>query len=125
VRFLLLFSLLACVGKPCPFICEGDSDCAAFSTCFNHTACLSNCSNIVCGGVCVDSFHNCGSCGVQCGPEQVCAHSGCAAACEAGLTSCSGSCLDLANDRLNCGACGHICANNEQCGAGVCKAVCE
>ena len=126
MRFALLLLLLtACPGTPCLFVCGTDSECPAFSTCRDHAACLSTCSNIVCNGACVDSFHNCGGCGVACAAGQVCGHAGCETACENGLTNCSGSCMDLKNDRLNCGACAHFCNANEYCSGGVCRAVCE
>jgi hypothetical protein len=38
-------------------------------------------------------------------------------ACDAGLTACSGSCVNLATDSANCGACGLSCAN---CSSGEC-----
>jgi hypothetical protein len=119
---LVLLLLLAC-GKPCPYVCESDGDCAAFYTCYQHETCLQQCDNIVCNGACVDSFHNCLGCGFQCAAGQVCGRTGCEAACETGLTSCSGSCRDLQTDRASCGACGHICAGNETCASGVCRAI--
>src|SRR5258708_2493817 len=96
---------LAC-GKPCPFNCGTDSDCPAFHICYQHAFCQMQCDNLVCGGACVDSFHACGSCSMQCAAGQVCGRTGCETACETGLTNCSGSCDNLALDQFNCGACG-------------------
>ena len=131
MRLLILFTLLAAAcSKPCALVCQDNSDCPSNSNCFEHVACLSQCSNLVCAGNCVDSFHNCGACGTACAQGQVCNVSpsgvaACAAACDSGLTSCSGSCYSLQNDRLNCGGCGHRCANNEYCSSGKCTAACE
>jgi hypothetical protein len=43
------------------------------------------------------------------------------AACDGGLTSCKGKCVDTGNDPQNCGGCGVVC--NTQCVAGVCALI--
>jgi len=52
---------------------------------------------------------NCGRCGVECAPEQVCSLGTCATSCSAGLTDCDRSCWDTRVDRAHCGACGIVC----------------
>ena len=55
------------------------------------------------------------------GARVACAASTCAA-CSAGETACSGSCVVTATDVNNCGSCGHVCntAGGETCVAGSC-----
>lgn len=48
-----------------------------------------------------------------------------ARSCLEGLSSCSGSCLDLARDPGNCGACGNACASGETCSSGRCSVRCQ
>ena len=50
--------------------------------------------------------------------------SACAGGCPAGLTSCSGSCRDLAVDESNCGTCGNVCATGQICISGSCGTSC-
>jgi hypothetical protein len=54
-------------------------------------------------------FTGCGGCGD-------------AGSCGAGLTPCSGSCVDTATNPSNCGACGSACPTGQICNNGVCKA---
>ena len=42
-------------------------------------------------------------------------------ACDGGLTSCGGKCVDTGNDPQNCGGCGVVC--NTPCVAGVCPLI--
>jgi hypothetical protein len=44
--------------------------------------------------------------------------------CPTGLTSCSGSCVDLQADPANCGGCKTMCGNGQVCGAGACLQTC-
>ena len=44
--------------------------------------------------------------------------------CGAGLTSCSGSCVNLSSDRSNCGLCGRACGADQVCSGGTCSSVC-
>jgi len=46
-------------------------------------------------------------------------------ACEGGLTSCSGECVDLASDEANCGECGNACGSGEVCSGSTCSAGCD
>ena len=123
MRVVLVFLLVLACGKPCPYVCASDADCPLYSTCFQHEVCLQGCMQCPPNGPCVDSFHNCGACGNQCAAGQKCGRLGCVAACETGLTDCSGSCYDLMVDRVNCGACSHRCADNENCITGACRAL--
>ena len=122
---LVLLLALAC-GKPCPFNCGTNDDCPAFSICYQHSFCQSQCNNLVCSGVCVDAFHACGNCNVQCAAGQVCgAANVCLAACETGYVNCAGSCIDVTTDRFNCGACGHVCGASETCANKACVGACQ
>jgi len=47
---------------------------------------------------------------------------GICSSCLPGLTSCSGSCVDLKTDAANCGTCGKSCLSGETCVAGACVA---
>jgi hypothetical protein len=44
--------------------------------------------------------------------------------CDAGLTSCGATCVDLSKNEKNCGMCGKACAATEVCNAGACEIVC-
>ena len=44
-----------------------------------------------------------------------------ASICGSGLSSCSGRCVNLANDPNNCGRCGRSCAASSSCGNGTCS----
>jgi hypothetical protein len=44
--------------------------------------------------------------------------------CSAGLTLCSGVCVNLAADAANCGQCGVVCASDQVCSVGVCTGAC-
>jgi hypothetical protein len=41
--------------------------------------------------------------------------------CNAGLTTCAGSCVNLNTDHNNCGACGHVCGSTQTCINSVCN----
>ncbi len=53
---------------------------------------------------------HCGTCTKVCNDGEVCSLGGCAASCGAGLTNCSGSCVDLTTDLQHCGSCTGACA---------------
>jgi hypothetical protein len=91
-----------CSGGRCSYGCAaGHADCADAGT---------GC------GAALDSTSSCGGCGVTCsGATPVCAQSvgapsGCAAACAAGESNCSGSCVTLATDPNHCGDCANVCS---------------
>ncbi len=125
MRLLLLLPLLlfGC-SQPCAFVCQDNSQCPPQDTlpgyyCQNNAVCLQDCYRCN-GGVCVDTFHNCGVCGNACAAGQFCSRGQCVSSCAVGESNCSGSCYDLSSDRTNCGACGHGCAQNQTCANNVC-----
>lgn len=122
VLLLLLLAAISC-QKPCALVCSNDADCPAGAQCYQHVACLETC--ISCSGICVDTFHNCGSCNAPCASGQVCSRGACGSACGAGLSNCNGSCYDLQRDRFSCGACNRVCKANEDCIGGACTAACN
>jgi hypothetical protein len=88
-----------------------------------------NCGGKCCGSTCVNvdiDPLNCGDCGVQCGPGQLCqaGNCGCApsgVACGMGQSCCNGvGCKSLASDINNCGACGRSCGPGGTCMSGQC-----
>lgn len=106
-----------CSGGACKVVCLGGS-----------TACGAACVDIR------DDPSNCGGCGARCAAGMVCVNAACAVlgggspppvdsgvACEAGLTDCYGSCLDLQSNAANCGQCGLPCGSDDLCVAGVCE----
>jgi hypothetical protein len=44
--------------------------------------------------------------------------------CATGLTTCTGTCVDLNADPMNCGTCSHACANGQVCMGGGCVQHC-
>jgi hypothetical protein len=68
---------------------------------------------------------NCGACGNQCSPGEVCSGGSCAAICPSNLSECSGTCADLNNDESNCGSCGNTCDPGHLCVAGSCTLSCQ
>jgi len=120
---LLLFLFLAGCEQPCALMCDDDTQCVQQgavpgSYCVNHV-CLQDCYRCA-GGNCVDSFHNCGACGVACAAGQVCSRAQCLGACGAGESNCNGSCYDLANDRNHCGDCNTVCPRDQVCVNNAC-----
>jgi predicted CxxxxCH...CXXCH cytochrome family protein len=121
----------ACAGS------TAGTPCAAGQVCSNGTCALSCQAGLVdCGGTCVDpmtSRTHCGasgSCGVgsagaTCAPGQLCSSGLCALSCQAGLTECSGKCVDRQSDPANCGTCGNGCLAGQVCSAGVCTLSCQ
>ncbi len=76
-----------------------------------------------CAGTCVVTSvdpKNCGACGKQCRPGEVCYSSGCAADCPGGLTACNGTCVDTSSDNASCGGCGTKCPAGKGCVGGSC-----
>ena len=81
----------------------------------------------VCNGTCTDvtsDSNNCGSCGVACGPGNMCSMSTCVLGCTAPLVSCKGVCVDTGGDPANCGGCGVSCASSQTCNGGKCASPC-
>ena len=67
-----------------------------------------------CGDECVNvdfDEDNCGACGVECDPGELCAFGVCEETCEPPLIDCGGSCVDPSSDPQNCGGCGNVCAS--------------
>ncbi|RME28296.1 MAG: hypothetical protein D6806_03130, partial [Deltaproteobacteria bacterium] len=82
-----------------------------------------------CDGVPDDGFDlmtdpkNCGSCGFNCQPAQVCWNGECTTDCPAGLENCGGECADLRTNPLHCGSCGTECLYDNaegSCSGGIC-----
>jgi hypothetical protein len=121
VRLLSIVLLLAACSAPCQLLCQDDSECPLGYYCLNRAACLPDC--LRCGGGCVETFKNCGACGLQCGAGMKCSFGQCKSACDPGLTDCAGSCYDLSTDRTHCGACGTSCARDETCVQSKCTKV--
>lgn len=70
---------------------------------------------------------SCGTCGVSCRADQVCADGACG--CPAGWLECEGTCVDVGSDVHHCGACGLDCREQENvddatCEAGACVFSC-
>jgi len=119
---MLAFAIaLAACSAPCPLVCQDDSQCPVGFYCLNQAACLDDC--LRCGGACVDTFSNCGTCGVRCADGQKCLRGACGSACDATTTDCNGSCYDLTSDRIHCGSCTTSCARDEICNRGACTKV--
>ncbi|AKU99115.1 Tryptophan synthase alpha chain [Labilithrix luteola] len=78
--------------------------------------------------------HNCGGCGIECGPQQECRYDEtgphCADSCSSsGGTECEDGCRDLVGDPNNCGACGNMCPQPaphqaSSCAKGFCRLDC-
>lgn len=67
---------------------------------------------------------NCGECGFNCQPAQVCWEGKCTSDCPGGLTRCGQECAELQNDLRHCGQCNHACTypNAEaECRTGNCS----
>jgi hypothetical protein len=81
-----------------------------------------------CSGSCVDlqsDPRNCGGCGNECLPFQICSAGVCGCECAAGLTVCTSgcnacACHDLVTDPTHCGSCTTACATGEICVGGLC-----
>ena len=95
----------------------GVNDCTG-GVCGEASASLQNCAPpfAVCGGACVDTSSdplNCGACGVACAAGETCQQGACTATttnapalvCDAGLTDCGGTCVDLQTNDFHCGGC--------------------
>ena len=64
---------------------------------------------------------NCGTCGVQCGDDEICS-SGTCQACAADQTRCGNNCKNTLSDKMNCGGCGVNCVTSAPNGVSVCQA---
>lgn len=102
-------------GSPLPNLDAATDADAAVSCPPYQTRCNGQCIPIT-----VDP-KNCGGCGVQCPPTQVCSAGTCANDCLPGLSKCNGFCVDFQTDDGNCGSCGNKCPPTEGCVAGTCK----
>jgi len=111
----------------CGVVC-GEDDICLQGTC--TLACL---DRTICSGVCVDTTNdpaNCGGCGVVCAAGETCQQGACAATttnapalvCDAGLTDCGGTCVDLQTNDFHCGGCMLGCAGDQTCQGGACVA---
>lgn len=65
---------------------------------------------------------NCGDCGTQCAPGEVCSSGSCALSCQPGLLNCDGTCTNVNSDEDNCGACSSPCSAGQLCSFGTCTA---
>jgi len=83
-----------------------------------------------CDGVPDDGFdlqrdpRNCGECGFNCQPAQVCWDGSCTGDCPGELDNCSGECVDLQSDPGHCGSCDHACSYpgaEAECRGGDCS----
>ncbi|MBI5516132.1 MAG: hypothetical protein HY909_20275, partial [Deltaproteobacteria bacterium] len=125
----------ACTGA------SAGATCAAGQVCMGG-ACVVSCpaGQVNCGGRCVDPAsdpRNCGAsgactgagAGTTCGASQVCSGGRCTLSCGAGLTACTGACVNTNNDPNFCGGCTTSCATRSNaarvCAAGTCAYVCS
>ncbi len=116
--------------------CVHDGQCPEGALCTSNR-CRPGCSvparpcpdgaDACCSERCVDpqaDAANCGGCGIECAPGQVCEAGACEVPCTAGRTRCDGACVDLSASALHCGGCGMACAAGTACASGVCVAMC-
>jgi hypothetical protein len=117
----------------------GESACGALKCKSGYADCNKDlkelCNSDGCEANLDTDVENCGSCGVKCGPGQVCRDDGfgpqCQDPCEkAGLATCAQGCADLLSDPYNCGACSNFCPwpgahQLNSCKKGLCAYECE
>ncbi len=121
VRWILgaLSSLLlgACLCAPGTSKCDGQ--CVDTATSNAHCgACGNACpATLSCrDGRCQPPS---GSCVPDCGANAHCQAGSCV--CDAGVTRCGSTCVDLQNDARSCGSCGLACGMGAQCERGFCR----
>ena len=103
--------------------CNGNTS-RLCGSCGGYVCCAS--SAVCCNGVCTtvnSDPHNCGGCGIVCGPGQNCVGNLCQSAgpCFGGQMLCDGVCREIALDPSNCGGCGIACGPGENCAGGLCQ----
>lgn len=122
-----------CCSGPCD--CEGDSCIGGQCLCHGDETCSGDPNDYCCRAGCRDLSNdpeNCGSCGNECGPNEVCRPGGMCGlgvcACpgepdggtcetEAALRCCPGTgCTDVDEDPHNCGACENDCMADDDHG---------
>jgi hypothetical protein len=99
--------------------------CATPRTC-QAGKCLCPAGQHDCNGTCVSNtaVATCGAACTPCAPppggSATCDGAKCGSSCGAGLTNCSGACVNEQTDSSNCGACAKACTNGKVCSAGGC-----
>ncbi len=109
-----------CDSGTCEAFIENNTGAAAAVQLKQADCCLEP-HQIFCDDVCTSYLtdtQNCGDCGIQCGPEELCTGGVCA--CPEGLTQCGEGCVDLQTDPDHCADCVTQCAIDQFCSAGTC-----
>jgi len=68
----------------------------------------------------LNTVTSCGSCGMACGTNEVCATNSCVTSCPQTATNCNGACVSTMSDSQNCGSCGTQCPGALN-GVGICS----
>lgn len=117
-------------GRACTPPCDGGTRCV-------DGKCVCPIYTKLCGGKCIPTSvdpDNCGACGTNCGPTEVCSAGKClpeAGGCipapqgggATGLEPCNRECVDKLNDNRHCGTCGNACPPGQGCVNGTCVGV--
>src|SRR5260370_313085 len=115
VGFAVL-SAIAVVGSSCSSNDMPAPDASMLTDTVPPSACPTGYS--LCGSDCVATKRdtsNCGACGKQCKPGEVCVQGGCALQCAGGTIKCNGTCVDAKSDPANCGMCAIPCTGGQVC----------